>query len=279
MRALPFGTLDARVSVVGQGTWNLERGAANQAVETLVAGIDAGMTHIDTAEMYGGGRVERLVGKAIRGRREQVFLVSKVLPSNATYDGTLAACERSLRQLATDYLDVYLLHWRGTVPLAETFRAFEALRAAGKIRAYGVSNFDVADLDASIDSGGSVVVCNQVLYHLQERSIEHRLVPWCAARRVAVVGYSPFGSGQFPSPAGAGGRVLAEIAAAYRATPRQVALAFLLRKSDGFVIPKAASVAHALENAAAGQLVLDSAALDALNQQFPAKPRRGLAML
>jgi diketogulonate reductase-like aldo/keto reductase len=280
MKRRPFGPLALDIPVVGQGTWNLERIPERQAIDALVAGMDAGMTHIDTAELYGSGRVERIVGKAIRGRRGDVFLVSKVLPSNASFSGTIAACERSLSQLGTDYLDVYLLHWTGSFPLAETIRAFEALRAAGKIRGYGVSNFDVDDLEeAHAIAGDRHIVCNQVLYHLKERSIERQVVPWCAAHDVAVVAYSPFGSGNFPSLASASGRVLSDVAAARGASPYQVALAFLMQQSNAFVIPKAATVEHALENAAAGRLLLERDEMAALGSAFPAKKRRGLAMI
>ena len=279
MRSRRFGPLRVDVPVIGQGTWNLERTPERQAVDALVAGIGAGMTHIDTAELY-GSQVERIVGKAIRGRRDDVFLVSKVLPSNASYAGTIAACERSLERLGTKYLDVYLLHWIGREPFAETFRAFDALQAAGKIKAYGVSNFDASDLDDALAiAGENRIACDQVLSHLEERSIEQRVIPWCSARNVAVVAYSPFGSGNFPRPASRGGRVLAEVAAALSATPYQVALAFLMRQGDVFVIPKAASVEHALENAGAAEVALDDAAMTALDEAFPLRRRRGLAML
>lgn len=280
MKTHPFGPLDLRIPIVGQGTWNLERSPERQAIDTLIAGIDAGMIHIDTAELYGSGRVERIVGKAIRGRRDDVFLVSKVLPSNASHSGTIAACERSLGNLGTDHLDVYLLHWTGSEPLSETFRAFEDLRATGKIKAFGVSNFGVDDLDEALAIvGDGQIVCNQVLYHLKERSIEHHVVPWCAAHNVAVVAYSPFGSGSFPSPESASGRVLADVADAHAASPYQVALAFLVQQSNVFVIPKAASVEHALENAAAGNLTLGADEMMALAKAFPARERSGLAML
>lgn len=280
MKTRRFGSLLIDVPVIGQGTWYLERSPERRAIDALLAGIDAGMTHIDTAELYGSGRVERIVGKALRGKRDRVFLVSKVLPSNATYDGTLAACERSLGHLGTDYLDVYLLHWPGSFPLDETLRAFEDLRASGKIRAFGVSNFDVDDLERALAiAGEGQIVCNQVLYHLMERSIEHRVIPWCKEHNVAVVAYSPFGSGRFPAPASVGGRALARVAAAYEATPYQVALAFLVQRANGFAIPKAASVEHALENAAAADLMLGDEMLAALDSAFPARRRRGLAVL
>ena len=238
------------------------------------------MTHIDTAELYGDGRAERLVARAIAGRRDAVFLVSKVLPSNASYRGTLEACEASLARLGTDYLDVYLLHWRGGVPLAETFRAFEELRGAGKIKAYGVSNFDVDDLEEALAiTGAGRIACNQVLYHLEERSIEHTVIPWCRKHGVAVVAYSPFGSGRFPAATSAGGKTLARIAADRGTSAYQVALAFLIQQGQAFAIPKAARLEHVRDNASAGDLDLDAAEMAALDAAFPAKRRRGLAMI
>jgi len=199
-----------------------------------------------------------------------VFLVSKVLPGNASRKGTITACERSLARLKTDRLDCYLLHWRGQVPLAETVAAFGDLVRAGKIRSWGVSNFDVDDLNAlSKIAGPAQIACNQVLYHLQERAIEHAVMPWCEQHGVAVVAYSPFGHNDFPSPRSAGGKVLQRIADVHGASPRQVALAFLMRRPSVFAIPKAASVAHAADNAAAGALVLTKAELAALEDAFP----------
>ncbi|HEX9419640.1 MAG TPA: aldo/keto reductase, partial [Methylomirabilota bacterium] len=192
MRREPFGQTGVAVPVVGQGTWNMERDGRTTALAALRAGLDAGMTHIDTAEMYGSGRVEELIGEAIAGRRDQVFLVSKVLPQNASRAGVPRACEASLRRLRTDRLDCYLLHWPGRHPLADTIAAFEQLRREGKIRAWGVSNFGVEELErAAALAGAERVACNQVLYHLEERAIEHAVVPWCVARGIAVVGYSP----------------------------------------------------------------------------------------
>ena len=280
MRTATFGPTRAAVSIVGQGTWNLEQTNEKDAVAALQAGIAAGMTHIDTAELYGDGRAEQIVGRAIAGRRDKVFVVSKVLPSNASYRGTLEACERSLRHLGTDHLDVYLLHWRGSFPLAETFRAFEELEAAGKIKAYGVSNFDVGDLEEALEiTGKDRIACNQVLYHLGERSIEHTVIPWCREHGVAVVAYSPFGSGRFPSATSAGAKVLARIAADRGVSAYQAALAFLIKQSEAFAIPKAARIEHARDNAAAAELELDAAEMNALDAAFPAKRRRGLAMI
>ncbi len=280
MRRAPFGPTGIEVPLLGQGTWNMERDDEREAIEALRVGIDLGMTHIDTAELYGSGRVERLVGRAIAGRRDEVFLVSKVLPQNASYRSTLAACEASLERLGTDRLDVHLLHWRGRVPLEETIRAFEELLAAGKIRAYGVSNFDVDDLEEAVRiAGENRIACNQVLYHLGERSIEHNVIPWCAEHGVALVAYSPLGSGSFPSPRSAGGRVLAEIGARHGLTPEQVALAFLVQKGNAFAIPKASRVAHVRLNAAVGDVELDEQALAAIDAAFPAKRRRSLPMI
>ncbi len=266
----------AEVAVVGQGTWEMERADRDAAIAALRRGLDLGMTHVDTAEMYGSGAVEELVGEAIEGRRDEVFLVSKVLPGNASRRGTVAACERSLRRLRTDRLDCYLLHWPGGHPLADTIAAFEDLASAGKICAYGVSNFDVPLLeDAHRLAGAGRIACNQVLYHLQERGIEHAVLPWCERHGVTVVGYSPFGSGRFPGPRTAGGRVLAEVAAAYGASARQVALAFLTRRDSLLAIPKAASAAHAADNAGAGALALRPDDLQRIDAAFPrgAPPR------
>jgi diketogulonate reductase-like aldo/keto reductase len=210
-----------------------------------------------------------------------VFLVSKVLPSNASRRGTITACERSLKRLKTDHLDCYLLHWRGSYPLADTVAAFEELIAAGKIRSWGVSNFDTDDLDELLAvSGNSRIACNQVLYHLQERAIEHAVIPWCEKHGVAVVAYSPFGHNEFPSPRSAGGQVLQSVADAHKATPRQVALGFLARAPSVFPIPKASSAEHAAENAGAGKLVLGASEISTIDKAFPRGPKpRGLPML
>ena len=263
-----FGPLADRVAVVGQGTWQLDARKRRAAETALRRGLDLGMTHVDTAELY--GPAEEIVAEAIAGRRDEVFLVSKVLPRNASRRGTIAACERSLRHLDTDRLDVYLLHWPGEHPLADTIAAFEDLVAAGKIRAWGVSNFDVDDLeDAYAIAGDGRIACNQVLYHLKERAIEHEVVPWCERHGVVVVGYSPFGSGSFPGPRSAGGRVLQEIADAHGATPRQVALRFLVRRPSTFAIPKAANAEHVAENAGADAFVLSEHEVARLDAAFP----------
>jgi len=267
------------VSVVGQGTWYIDKGDRAAAVASLRRGIALGMTHIDTAEMYDDA--ELVVAEALAGQRDQVFLVSKVMPQNASRHGTIAACEQSLRRLKTDYLDCCLLHWRGQYPLTETIAALEQLQSTGKIRSWGVSNFDVSDLEeVKALIGVERLACNQVLYHLEERAIEHAVVPWCEAHGVAVVAYSPFGHGQFPGPRTSGGRVLAQIAEAHSATPRQVALGFLTRRAALFAIPKAASVEHTADNAGAGELRLTEAELHAIDVAFPlGPPPRSLPML
>ncbi|MBY0294802.1 MAG: aldo/keto reductase [Methylobacterium sp.] len=279
MREHRFGPAGRSVPVVGQGTWYIDEAEPQQAVTALRHGIALGLTHIDTAEMYGDA--ELVVGEAISGLRDEVFLVSKVLPSNASAKGAVAACEQSLARLGTDRLDCYLLHWRGSIPLAETVAAFERLRDAGKILSWGVSNFDVEDLDALLAvAGPGRIACNQVLYHLEERAIEHAVLPWCQRNGVAVVGYSPFGHGRFPAPASAGGRVLSEIAAAHAASPRQVALAFLTRDDGLFSIPKASDPAHTEENAGGGTLHLTPAEVERIEAAFPRGPRpRSLPML
>lgn len=249
-----------------------ERGEArDEAKKAILAGIDKGMVHIDTAEMYGSGLSEELVGETIRGiRRDDLFLVSKVLPTNATFKGTIKACELSLRRMKCDYLDCYLMHWRGNYPLEETMGALETLVKQGKIRCLGVSNFDVEDLEeAQRCLSNEKIACNQVLYHLGERGIERRVIPYCEKHSIAVVGYTPFGRKPMPDPASSGGRVISKIASAYGITPRQVVLAYLIRKPLLFTIPKAAKTAHALENAGAGLLQLEQQHLDDLEDVFP----------
>ncbi len=274
MRRHHFGPIGADVVVVGQGTWQIERDRRASAIAALRRGLDLGMTHIDTAEMYGNGDAEELIADAITGRRDEVFLVSKVVPSNATRKGTIAACERSLARLRTDRLDCYLLHWPGSHPLEGTIAAFEQLVRDGKIRSWGLSNFDVDELEAAVAiAGEGRIACNQVLYHLQQRGIEHAVLPWCEDHDVAVVGYSPFGSGSFPTPSSKGGRALAEIAAAHDVTARAVALAFLVRRPSLFTIPKSSSAVHSEENAAAGDLELSDAELARIDAAFPRGPR------
>ncbi|MGA7482143.1 MAG: aldo/keto reductase [Bradyrhizobium sp.] len=279
MKSKKFGTTGHGVSVIGQGTWYIDRGDRKQAVAALRRGIDLGMTHIDTAEMYGDA--ELVIAEAIAGRRDETYLVSKVLPGNASRRGTVEACERSLKRLKTDRLDCYLLHWRGNFPLAETVGAFEQLVSSGKIRSWGVSNFDADDLDELLDvAGEGKIACNQVLYHLQERAIEHAVIPWCAKHGVAVVAYSPFGHDDFPRPNSKGGEALQAIAKHHGVSARQVALAFLAREPQLFAIPKASSAEHAAENAAAGDLVLGADEIAALDRAFPRGPKpRSLPML
>lgn len=280
METRPFGPTGKLVPAYGQGTWQMEGDDHSSAISALQAGIDLGMTHIDTAELYGSGRVEALVAEAIAGRRDKLYLVSKVVPSNASRTGTIRACERSLNRLRTDHLDCYLLHWPGSHPLEDTIAAFEQLVETGKIRAWGVSNFDERELEKALTiAGPGRITCNQVLYHLAQRDIEHAVVPWCQAHGVAVVGYTPFGQGGFP-PSGAGGRALSEVASRHGATPRQAALAFLTREAWLFAIPKASNLAHVRDNAAAAQLKLDAEDIAKLHAAFPLPRRRpGVPML
>ncbi|WP_024573831.1 MULTISPECIES: aldo/keto reductase [unclassified Afipia] len=279
MKQKPFGQTGQQTSVIGQGTWYIDHGDRKSAVTALRCGLDLGMTHIDTAEMYGDA--ELVVAEAINGRRDDVFLVSKVLPSNASRKGTIQACDRSLKRLKTDRLDCYLLHWRGSYPLEDTVAALEELVSAGKIGSWGVSNFDAGDLAELADvAGEGRIACNQVLYHLNERAIEHSVIPWCEAHGVAVVAYSPFGHDDFPAPQSTGGKVLHQIAARYNATPRQVALSFLARWPSVFAIPKASSSDHAAENAGAGDITLTESDMAALDKAFPlGREPRSLPML
>jgi len=281
MRVARFGSTQAALSVIGQGSWYIDAGKRAEAIGALRRGLDLGLRHIDTAEMYGSGAAEALIGEAIAGRRDEVFLVSKVLPSNASRAGTRAACERSLKQLRTDRLDCYLIHWRGNYPLEETFEALEALQHEGKILSFGVSNFDVDDLDEAVDLlGDGRIACNQVLYHLNERAIEHAVIPWCEEHRVAVVAYSPFGHDDFPEPDSPGGQALAKIAARHGATSRQIALAFLTRRPSVFAIPKASNASHVEENAGAASLELSEADVMLLDMAFPrGKKPRSLPMI
>jgi diketogulonate reductase-like aldo/keto reductase len=279
LRQQKFGRNGPDVSVIGQGTWYMDRGDRNGAIAALRRGIELGMTHIDTAEMYGDA--ELVIADALVGNRDELFLVSKLLPSNASRRGTITACERSLRRLKTDRLDCYLLHWRGSYALSETVAAFDELVQAGKIRSWGVSNFDADDLDELRRvAGEGKIACNQVLYHLQERAIEHAVIPWCEQHGVAVVAYSPFGHNDFPSPRSKVGELLEKIAQAHDASARQVALAFLTRNASVFAIPKAASAEHAADNSAAGEITLSDSDIAALDKSFPRGPKpRSLPML
>jgi diketogulonate reductase-like aldo/keto reductase len=281
MEQRTFGPTGKSIPAIGQGTWYIDSGHRADAIAALRRGLDLGMTHIDTAEMYGNGAAEQLVGEAIAGRRDEVFLISKVLPQHASRKGTIAACEKSLARLKTDHLDCYLLHWPGSHPLEDTIAGFEHLKAAGKISSWGVSNFDVDGLEEILRiAGPGSIACNQVLYHLQERAIEHAVLPWCNAHDVALVAYSPFGHSAFPGPRTTGGRLLQEIAQARGATPRQIALGFLLRSRHTFTIPKASSIAHVQENAGAGDLHLTAAEIERIDAAFPrGSAPRSLPML
>jgi len=278
----PFGPTGVSVVRIGLGTWQMEGDDRKSCIEALHAGLDAGMTHVDTAELYGSGRVEELiVADAIEGRRDALFLVSKVMPSHATKRGTIAACEKSLKRLRTDRLDCYLLHWPGSHALEDTIDGFEALREAGKIRAWGVSNFDEEELAHALDiAGPGKIACNQVLYHLAERAIEHAVLPFCEQHGIAVVGYTPFGTSAFPPGGSAGNQTLKSIADKHGASVRQVALAFLTRRPSLFGIPKSAQAAHTRDNAGAGSLALDAADEAAIDAAFPlGRRRRGVPTL
>ena len=265
-----FGSTRRDVPVIGQGTWYQEDDDPATALAALRRGLSLGMVHIDTAEMYGSGAAEEIIGQAIAGRRDDVFLVSKVLPQHASRASTVAACEASLARLGTDRLDCYLLHWRGAYPLEDTVAAFEQLLGDGKILSWGVSNFDVSDLEEVLAIGGEGgPVCNQVLYHLRERAVEHAVLPACEKYGLAVVGYSPFGHGDFPGPDTVGGRALGRIANARHVTSRQVALRFLVRRPELFTIPKASSPEHVAENARAGDIRLTEAEIEEIDRAFP----------
>ena len=253
------------------GTWKIGENSATHAEEiaTLQRGIELGMTLIDTAEMYGEGAAERLIGKAIRGRRDKVFLVSKFYPDNASVRGAQLACERSLERLGVDCLDLYLLHWRGSIPLQETLEAMKKLQLQGKIRYWGVSNLDTGDLQELYAlPGGEQSAVNQVLYNLSRRSIEWDLLPWCEARRIAVMAYSPIEQARLLHHQG-----LLHLAGKLNMTPAQVALAWLLGHDQIIVIPKATTLAHLEENFAALQCILNPCDLAELNRLFP-PPRR-----
>lgn len=275
MTERPFGPAGTPVARIGQGTWDMPESGARlaQARAALRCGIELGMTHLDTAEMYGDGRVEELLGEAIAGiPRERLFIASKVLPSNASYAGTIAACERSLRRLRTEYLDLYMLHWPGAHPLAQTMHALEDLVEQGKTRFIGVSNFDLENLQAAqAHLRRERLACDQVLYHLNERGVETRLLPYCAAQRIALVAYTPFGRGRFPAAASRRGGVLERIGRRHGLSPRGVILAFLTREANVFAIPKAASVEHVEENARAGDARLDLQDVAAIDEAFPVR--------
>ena len=264
---LPSGE---RVARLGQGTWRFGEDRSRRAEEeaALRLGIDLGMTLIDTAEMYANGGSEQVVGAAIAGQRDRVFLVSKVLPTHATRRGTVTACEASLRRLGTDVLDLYLLHWPGSVPIAETVEAFDRLRTAGKIRHWGVSNLGVEEMEEVIAvPGGDRVATDQVLYNLRRRGIEWRLLPWCRERGVPIMAYSPVDQGRLAST-----RRLQELAARRGITAARLALAWVLRHPDVFAIPAARNPEHVRDNRAALDLELDERELAELDRAFPRPP-------
>ena len=272
--ALPKVKLPSGETVpqLGQGTWRMgESGAARkEEIAALKLGIDLGMTLIDTAEMYGNGGAEEIVAEAVRGRRDECFIVSKVLPENSTKTGTVAACARSLKRLKTDRIDLYLLHWRGRPKLEETLAGFEALIEAGAIRYWGVSNFDVGDMEELFQlSGGDACAGNQVLYNLRRRGIEAGLLPWCRERAVPIMAYSPFEQGRLLRD-----RVLTGVAIRHRATTAQVALAWILRHGDMMVIPKTSTAARVQENRAALDIELTERDLAELTKAFPAPKRQ-----
>ncbi len=262
--ALPCGE---RVPAFGQGTWHMgdDRAKRSEEIATLRLGLDCGLTLVDTAEMYGDGRSEQLVAEAIAGRRDEVFLVSKVLPNHATRRGTSAACEQSLARLKTDRIDLYLLHWRGNVPLAETLEALQSLQVAGKIRHYGVSNLDLADMKALWKlSGGKAVATNQLLYNLTRRGIEWDLLPWLRERRVPLMAYSPLEQARLTDHP-----KLAAFSKRHGMTPAQAALAWLLANDDVIVIPKCGNRTRLTENLGAREHPLSAAQLAELDRLFP----------
>jgi len=277
---LPQVTLPGgeRVPAFGQGTWHMgeDRRRAAEEAAAVRLGIELGMTLIDTAEMYGNGRAEEIVAEAAQGERDRLFIVSKVLPYNASQKGVLEACERSLKRLKTDRIDLYLLHWRGAVPLTETLAGFARLQRDGKIRHHGVSNFDLDDMKEWVGlAGGETVAANQILYNLTRRGPEFELIPWCRERRIAIMAYTPLGQGRMLQD-----KALAEVAARHGASPAQVALAWLLRQDGMMVIPKATQPAHVRDNRGALDLRLTADDLGVIDRAFPPPKRRSaLGML
>ncbi|TYQ19791.1 UNVERIFIED_ORG: diketogulonate reductase-like aldo/keto reductase [Zoogloea ramigera] len=276
MKTVTFAS-GVSVPVLGQGTWNMGEDASRKAAEVraLQLGLDLGMTLIDTAEMYGEGGAEEVVGAALAGRRSEAFLVSKVYPHNASFDGVREACERSLRRLRVESIDLYLLHWQGHHPLAETFDGFEALRQAGKIGDYGVSNLDLPSMEDAVGYGAPAT--DQVLYNLLKRGIEFDLLPWCRARGMPVMAYSPLVSSGREQAALLGHPALRTVADAHDATPAQIALAWVLHQDGVIAIPKAVDPVHLRANRAAADIRLTSGDLAALDRAFP-PPRRARAL-
>jgi diketogulonate reductase-like aldo/keto reductase len=265
------------IPILGQGTWRMGEKASQKRAEidALKLGIDLGMTLIDTAEMYGEGGAERVVAEAISGRREKVYLVSKFYPYNASYQGVINACDRSLARLKTDYLDLYLLHWRGSIPLSETLEGLQELKRAGKILDYGVSNFNTDDMEEGISlSGGNAIATNQVLYNLMRRGIEWDLLPWCKARKIPIMAYSPVEQRAFVNHS-----QLKAIAEEHNATPTQIALNWLLRQDNLISIPKATNLNHVKENRAALDITLTADNIKEIERIFPPPNRQqSLAM-
>ncbi|MEP0754557.1 aldo/keto reductase [Trichocoleus sp. Lan] len=262
---LPSGQL---IPVLGMGTWQMGENARNRQseIDALRHGLDLGLTLIDTAEMYGEGGAEEVIAQAIATRRAEVFLVSKVYPHNASKRGTIAACERSLQRLKTDYLDLYLLHWRGSVPLVETLEAFQTLQQSGKIRSYGVSNFDVEDMEEAFGlKDGKGIATNQVLYNLMRRGIEWNLLPWCRQQGIPIMAYSPIEQGRLLN-----NRTLKAISQQRGVTAAQVAIAWLLHQENVIVIPKSSRIDHVEQNYAALNLKLSADELASLDAAFPA---------
>jgi diketogulonate reductase-like aldo/keto reductase len=260
------------VPVLGQGTWGLAEGKhdRDQEIRALRLGLELGMSLIDTAEMYANGETEKLVGEAIHGHRDETFLVSKVLPQNASRTATIAACERSLRRLKTPWLDLYLLHWRGSIPLRETVEGLETLLQVGKIRYWGVSNFDIDDMEELVDlPHGNHVAANQVLYNLTRRGIEYDLMPWCSNRKIPIMAYSPVEQGRLLK-----NRELQRVADRLNAKPAQVALAWVLRQAGIIAIPRAGTPEHVREDRAALELHLTEEDMKALDGAFPPPSRK-----
>ncbi|MBV7534443.1 aldo/keto reductase [Duganella sp. sic0402] len=272
MKTLQMG--EREVPVLGQGTWNMGEQASRRQheVRALQLGLDQGVTLIDTAEMYGEGGAEEVVGEAISGRRDEAFIVSKVYPHNASFEGAQQACERSLRRLKTDCIDLYLLHWQGHHPLAETFDAFETLKQAGKIKAYGVSNFDLENMEEALTYGAPAT--NQVLYNLSKRGIEFDLLPWARERQIPVMAYSPLETSGREQAVLLNHPGLKAVADAHNVTPAQIALAWVLHQDGVIAIPKAVDPVHLRANRAAADIVLSSDDLAALDRAFPPPRRR-----